>query len=134
MINSSRRLTNFHYAIRNIASAAEQLEAQGRRITYLNIGDPQAFGFRPPGHIIEPVYRALREGFTGYSHSAGLQDARDAIAHYATNLGAPTAPQDVLVTAGASEAADLVLSALLNLGDEVLLPAPGYPIYPALLS
>src|SRR5512138_1186664 len=134
MIDASRRLANFQYAIRNVVSAAERLEREGHTVTYLNIGDPQAFGFRPPEHIVEPVCRALRGGFTGYSHSAGLFEARDAIARYATNLGSPTTTTDVILTAGASEAADLVLSALLNIGDEVLLPVPGYPIYPAILS
>ncbi len=134
MISPASRLANFQYAIRHVVDAAERLESEGRSVTYLNIGDPQAFGFRPPEYIVEPVCRALRDGFTGYSNSAGLYEAREAIADYATGLGVPTTRSDVLVTAGASEAADLTLSALLNLGEEVLLPAPGYPIYPALLS
>jgi len=53
MIHASERAVNFHYAIRHIVKAAETLEKQGRKITYLNIGDPQAFGFRPPPEIIE---------------------------------------------------------------------------------
>ena len=130
----ARRLANFQYAIRNVVSAAERLERAGRKITYLNIGDPQVYGFRPPPHVIEATARALHERFTGYSHSAGLYEARASIANYATELGAPTLPTDVFLTAGASEAADLLLSALVNEGDEVLLPAPGYPIYPAILT
>jgi aspartate/methionine/tyrosine aminotransferase len=134
MIAPSNRTANFHYAIRNLISAAEAQERTGRRIIYLNIGDPQAYGFRPPAHIVEAVARALRDSFTGYAHSAGLRDARAAVAAYATALGAPTEPENVLMTAGASEAADLVLTALVNEGDEVLLPAPGYPLYPAILN
>jgi alanine-synthesizing transaminase len=134
MINPSHRTANFQYAIRNIVSAAEALERQGRQVTYLNIGDPQVFGFRPPQHIVEVVQRALKDKFTGYAHSTGLLEARKSIATYATALGALTSPQDVVVTAGASEAADLVLTALLNEGDEALLPAPGYPIYPAIMA
>jgi aspartate/methionine/tyrosine aminotransferase len=134
MITPSRRTANFHYAIRNLASAAEVLERDGRRVIYLNIGDPQAYGFRPPAHVLEAVTRALRDDFTGYSHSAGLLEAREAVAAYATGLGAPTGPNQVLMTSGASEAADLVLTALVEEGDEVLLPAPGYPIYPAILN
>jgi alanine-synthesizing transaminase len=83
---------------------------------------------------VEAVARALKESFTGYAHSAGLRVARTAIADYATALGAPTTSEQVLITSGASEAADLVLTALVNEGDEVLLPAPGYPIYPAILN
>jgi alanine-synthesizing transaminase len=83
---------------------------------------------------VEAVTEALRNSFTGYAHSAGLPAARNAIATYATILGAPATPEQVLMTSGASEAADLVLTALVNDGDEVLLPAPGYPIYPAILN
>jgi alanine-synthesizing transaminase len=134
MIAPSSRTTNFHYAIRNLVSAAEAQERAGRPVVYLNIGDPQVYGFRPPAHIVEPVARALRDSFTGYTHSAGLREARGAVASYATALGAPTELEQVLITSGASEAADLVLTALVNEGDEVLLPAPGYPIYPAILN
>ena len=134
MIIPSERATNFHYAIRNVVQAAEAQERHGHKITYLNIGDPQAFGFRPPPDVIEAVERATREKFTGYSHSAGLREAREAIARYATALGAATSPDQTLITSGASEAADLVLTALVNPGDEVLLPAPSYPIYPAIIN
>ena len=134
MITPSLRTTNFSYAIRNIVQAAEVLERSGRSVTYLNIGDPQVFGFRPPPHVVEAVQRALSDSFTGYAHSAGLPEAREAVANYATELGADTRTDEVIITSGASEAADLVLTALVNPGDEVLLPAPGYPLYPAILS
>jgi aspartate/methionine/tyrosine aminotransferase len=134
MIIPSSRTARFHYAIRNIVSAAEVLERSGRQVTYLNIGDPQAFGFRPPGHVVEAVQRALKESFTGYAHSTGMPEARETVAAYATRLGASTTPDQVIITAGASEAADLILTALLNQGDEALIPAPGYPLYPAILS
>src|SRR5829696_10498952 len=128
MIHSSERAVNFHYAIRNVVNAAEILERQGREIIYLNIGDPQAFGFKPPSEIVEAIERAARDKFTGYSHSAGLRQAREAVAEYATALGTQTSPEDTLITSGSSEAAELLLTALVNPGDEVLLPAPGYPI------
>ena len=134
MIHPSERATNFQYAIRNVVRAAEALERRGRRVIYLNIGDPQSFGFRPPDFVIEAVNRAVSEKFTGYSHSSGLLEAREAIARYATGLGSPTETKDVIVTSGASEAADLTLTALVDPGDEVLLPAPGYPIYPAIVG
>jgi alanine-synthesizing transaminase len=134
MIHPSERATNFQYAIRNVVRAAEALERKGRRVIYLNIGDPQSFGFRPPDFVIEAVNRAVSDKFTGYSHSSGLLEAREAIARYATGLGSPTETKDVIVTSGASEAADLTLTALVDPGDEVLLPAPGYPIYPAIVG
>jgi alanine-synthesizing transaminase len=134
LIAASARTAQFHYAIRNIVGAAEERERRGGRVIYLNIGDPQAYGFRPPEHVTEAVVRALRERFTGYAHSSGLPEAREAVAAYACAAGAPTTPADVLITAGASEAADLLLTALVEPGDEVLLPAPGYPLYPAILN
>ena len=134
MIDPSRRTKDFHYAIRNIVQAAEALELSGRKVTYLNIGDPQAFGFRPPPHVIEAVQRAVADSFTGYAQSAGLPEARKAVANYASQFGAPTQDDEVILTSGASEAADLVLTALVNPGEEVLLPAPGYPLYPAILN
>jgi alanine-synthesizing transaminase len=134
MIHPSERATNFQYAIRNVVRAAEALERKGRRVIYLNIGDPQSFGFRPPDFVIDAVNRAVSEKFSGYSHSSGLLEAREAIARYATGLGSPTETKDVIVTSGASEAADLTLTALVDPGDEVLLPAPGYPIYPAIIG
>ena len=134
MIHSSERANNFVYAIRNVVNAAEVLERQGRQVIHLNIGDPQSFGFKPPPEVIEAIVKAAREQFTGYSHSAGLRQAREAIAQYATELGSETSPDDVLTTAGASEGAELLLTALLNPGDEVLLPAPCYPVYPAIIN
>ena len=134
MISPSIRSAQFQYAIRNIVTSAEALERAGRHIIYLNIGDPQVFGFRPPALIVDVVQRALKDNFTGYAHSTGLSEAKIAIANYASNLGAPTKPDDIIVTSGASEGADLVMTALLNEGDEVLLPAPGYPIYPAITA
>ena len=134
MIIPSRRTSNFHYAIRNVVDAAESLRRRGREVIYLNIGDPQAFGFRPPDHVVEVVQRALAHRFTGYAHSAGLKEARESVAAYSAALGAPTSPDNVIMTSGASEAADLVLTALVDTEDEVLMPAPGYPLYPAILS
>ena len=134
MTHAAHRIENYQYAIRHVARVAESLVRAGREVIYLNIGDPQAYGFRPPEHIVEAVARAVRDKFTGYSHSAGLPEAREAVAAYATDLGAPTKLDDVLITSGASEAADLLLTALLDENDEVLIPGPGYPIYPAILS
>lgn len=134
MITSAKRTANYSYAIRDIVAAAEVLERTGRTITRLNIGDPQAFGYRPPESLTRIVAQATNSKFTGYAHSAGLPEAREAVATYVTKLGSPTSADEVLITSGASEAADLVLSALLDPGDEVLLPSPGYPLYAAILS
>src|SRR5882672_9028242 len=134
MIEAAEKIKNYHYAIRHVARAAEAVARSGREVIYLNIGDPQVYGFKPPEHIVEAVNRALKDKFTGYSQSAGLLEAREAVAKYATDLGAPTQPDEVLLTSGASEAADILLTAMLDGNDEVLVPGPGYPIYPAIIS
>ncbi len=134
MLFPSGRASQFRYAIRNIVGAAEVRERAGLDVIYLNIGDPQVFGFRPPPHLVETVAQAVRDRFTGYAHSSGLPEAREAVAAYATTLGAATRIEDVLITSGASEAADLILTALISEGDEVLLPSPGYPLYSAILN
>jgi alanine-synthesizing transaminase len=69
MIRPADRIANYHYAIRDIVAAATALEQQGKEIYHLNIGDPQAFGFRPPANLVETVSAALRDRFTGYAHS-----------------------------------------------------------------
>ena len=132
-IAPSHRTANFRYAIRNVVAAADALKRSGREVISLNIGDPQAFGFRPPAYVTEPVVKALRDGFTGYASSAGLYEAREAVCEYALATGLETTVEEVVMTSGASEGADLVLTALLDPGDEVLLPAPGYPLYDAIM-
>ena len=128
------RVNRFSYAIRNIVAAAKGVEAQGRTVRYLNIGDPVAFGFKTPGHLIEAATRAMREGHNGYLPSAGIATAREAVADDYTARGVPTSPDRVLLTTGTSEGIDLVLSALVNEGDEVLVPSPTYPLYTAVLA
>jgi alanine-synthesizing transaminase len=126
------RTKNYKYAIRNIVVEAKKIEAQGKKVTYLNIGDPALYGFQPPPELIEANIKAMRDGFAGYSPSAGIADARNAIAADANARGIVTTPDDVIFTYGASEAADLVFTSILEPGDEVLVPAPGYPLYTAI--
>ncbi len=128
------RTKNYKYAIRNIVVEAQKIEAQGKKVTYLNIGDPSLYGFQPPEELIEANIKAIRDGYCGYSPSAGILEARTAVADDANRRGIQTTPDDVIFTYGASEAADLVLTALLDAGDEVLVPAPGYPLYTAIAT
>jgi aspartate/methionine/tyrosine aminotransferase len=130
----SARISNFSYAIRNIAVEAQKVEAAGVRVRYLNVGNPPAFGFQPPAHMIEAVERALRNGENGYGPSPGILPAREAIAAEYSSRGFPVSPDRVLVTAGTSEAIDLALSALVDDSGEVLVPLPTYPLYTAVLA
>ena len=128
------RVNRFSYAIRNIVAEAQAVEARGIRVRYLNIGDPVAFGFHTPAHMIEAAERAMRDGQNGYLPSAGILPAREAVATDYTAKGIPTGPDRVLITTGTSEAIDLVLNALVDEGDEVLVPLPTYPLYTAVIA
>jgi alanine-synthesizing transaminase len=128
------RVNRFSYAIRNIVAEAKAVEARGTAVRYLNIGDPVAFGFSTPAHLVEAASRAMREGHNGYLASAGILEAREAVAADYTARGVATTPDRVLITAGTSEGIELTLSALVDSGDEVLVPSPTYPLYTAVLA
>ena len=128
------RVGGFVYAIRNIVAEARKVEATGRKVHYLNIGDPIAFGFRTPPHLVEAVERALRDGHNGYAPSVGILPAREAVADECTRRGMPVSPDRVVITAGTSEGIELALTALAQAGDEVLIPVPTYPLYTAVLA
>jgi alanine-synthesizing transaminase len=128
------RIGGFVYAIRNIVAEARKVEASGRKVRYLNIGDPITFGFRTPPHLIEAVERALRDGHNGYAPSVGIAPAREAVAAECTRRGMPLDPDRVVITAGTSEGIELALTALAGPGDEVLVPVPTYPLYTAVLA
>jgi aspartate/methionine/tyrosine aminotransferase len=128
------RVDRFSYAIRNIVAEARTVEAAGMRVRYLNIGDPVAFGFQPPPHLIEAAQRAVRDGHNGYLPSPGILEAREAVAADYSAHGVEVDADRVLITTGTSEAIDLALNALVDEGDEVLVPTPTYPLYTAVLA
>src|ERR1043166_4697892 len=130
----SARISGFSYAIRNIVVEARKVEAAGRKVRYLNIGDPITFGFKTPPHMIEAVERAMRDGENGYQASAGILPAREAVAGELSRRGMPVTADRVLITAGTSEGIELALTALAENGDEVLVPSPTYPLYTAVLA
>jgi alanine-synthesizing transaminase len=128
------RIAGFVYAIRNIVAEARKVEAAGRKVRYLNIGDPIAFGFRTPPHMIEAVEKAMRDGDNGYAPSVGILPAREAVASECAGRGMPVSPDRVVITSGTSEGIELALTALAGPGDEVLIPVPTYPLYTAVLA
>ena len=132
-ISAATRLDNVRYAIRDLAVLAEQVTQQGHRVLPLNIGDPLKFDFQTPAHMIEAVSKAMRDGKNGYAPSAGIKEALDAIRRQAEGKGIPNI-QDIFITSGVSEAVDVCLAALLNPGENVLTPAPDYPLYSAVLA
>ena len=132
-IACATRLDNVRYAIRDLACYADEVAKQGHKILPLNIGDPNIFDFQTPPHMIEAVYKAMREGKNGYAPSPGIKEALDAIRGEAACKGITTV-QDVFVTTGVSETVDVCLAALLNPGEDLLTPAPDYPLYSAILG
>jgi alanine-synthesizing transaminase len=128
------RIGGFVYAIRNIVTEAKKVEAAGRTVRYLNIGDPITFGFQTPPHLIDAVDSAIRAGQNGYAPSVGILAAREAVAADCGRRGMPISPERVIITSGTSEGIELALTALAEAGDEVLVPVPTYPLYTAVLA
>lgn len=131
-ITQSSKLAGVRYDVRGpILQEAERLERAGERILRLNIGNPAPFGFEAPPEIVEAVQRALPNA-QGYSDSRGIASAREAVAAHYSALGvADVDATDVLIGNGVSELISLVLQALVSPGDEILVPAPDYPLWTA---
>lgn len=133
-IRTSRRVAEVTYAVRDVVTLAQQAEAAGKKIIGLNIGDPCQFDFRTPEPVIEAIVKALRDNKTSYSASEGIPEAREAIRRDAVERKGIRNVQHVIVGHGASEPIELLLTALLDPGEAVLLPRPGYPLYSAVLA
>ena len=127
-----QRLSEVRYEIRGeLARRAGELEAQGRKLIKLNIGNPGSFGFRAPAHLQHAIADDM-DRTDPYTHQQGLPAAREAIAAAYARRGMPDAHADrVFVGNGVSELIDMALRALLNPGDEVLVPSPDYPLWSA---
>lgn len=128
----AQRLREVRYEIRGeLSRRAHQIEAEGRPVVRLNIGNPGLFGFETPAHLRAAVAAGLPDS-EAYCHQQGLTEAREAIAEQQIERGAPGAhPDRIFVGNGVSELIDIALRALLDPGDEVLLPAPDYPLWSA---
>ncbi len=132
-ILAAARLEHVHYAIRDLAVLAEELVRQGKVILPLNIGDPVAFDFQTPPHLVEAAAKAMRDGHNGYAPSLGVREALEAIRAEAERKGIRNI-QSVFVTEGVSEAVDICMTALLEPRENVLTPLPDYPLYDAVLA
>ena len=128
----SSKLDNVLYDVRGpVVEEADRMVAQGIDVLKLNIGNPAPFGFNAPLEVIEDMAANLRES-QGYSNSKGIWAARKAIMQYAQTRDIPNVTMDDVYTGnGASELINLCMSALLDNGDEILIPAPDYPLWTA---
>ncbi len=114
-----------------VLAKAKALEAQGRSIIHLEIGEPD---FPTPEHIVEAGCQALRDGYTHYTPAPGIPELREAIAADATaRRGVEFSPEDVVVTPGGKPIMFYALLALVDEGDEVIYPNPGFPIYESMI-
>ncbi|MGH6646178.1 pyridoxal phosphate-dependent aminotransferase [Aquabacterium sp.] len=134
-ITKSSKLASVCYDIRGpVLEKARQMEEDGHKIIKLNIGNLAVFGLEPPDEIVQDMIRNLSSA-AGYTDSKGLFAPRKAIVHYCQEKGIQgVTVDDVYLGNGASELIVMSLNALLNDGDEVLLPAPDYPLYTAAVS
>src|SRR5690554_3965652 len=135
LIRKSDKLADVCYDIRGpVLARAKQMEDEGQRIIKLNIGNLAPFGFEVPEEIVVDVIHNLREA-SGYSDSKGLFAARKAVMHYTQQKQiAGVGIEDIYIGVGASELIVMAMQALLNNGDEVLVPAPDYPLWTAAVS
>ncbi len=126
------RLREVRYEIRgDLARRASELESHGHTLIKLNIGNPGAFGFRAPEHLQRAIADHIH-GTDPYTHQQGLPQAREALAAHYRARGTPhVSAERIFIGNGVSELIDIALRALLNLGDEVLLPSPDYPLWSA---
>lgn len=132
-IRPAERTRDIRYAVRDVLALADEVARTGTPMLYLNIGDPNLFGFRTPGHVIDATVAAMRANRNGYAPSSGIPEALTAIRARSAATGIRSIVH-AFVTSGASEAIELALAALADPGDNVLTPAPGYPLYTAVLA
>lgn len=133
--SKSSKLDNVLYDVRGpVVDEAARMEEQGMQVLKLNIGNPAPFGFRAPEEIVTDIRSAIADS-EGYSESRGLVSARKAIMQYAQIKEIPNVDmKDIYTGNGASELIQLALNALLNSGDEVLVPSPDYPLWTACVN
>lgn len=131
-ISKSGKLANVAYDIRGpVLDKARQMEEEGQKIIKLNIGNVAAFGLEPPDEIVQDMIRNLPHA-AGYTDSKGLFAPRKAVVHYMQEKGvAGVTVDDIYLGNGASELIQMSFNALLNDGDELLIPAPDFPLYTA---
>jgi alanine-synthesizing transaminase len=131
----SNKLANVAYDIRGpVLDKARQMQEEGHKIIQLNIGNVAAFGLMPPDEIVQDMIRNLPDA-AGYTDSKGLFAPRKAVVHYTQEKGIKgVTVDDVYLGNGASELIQMAISALVNDGDEILIPAPDFPLYTAVVG
>ena len=128
----TERVSTIKYAIRDVTEFAKKIEKTGKKITYLNIGDPVKFDFDTPRHIKLALFEAVKAGENWYGPSEGLLELREAICKKEKRVNnIDISPENVIVTTGVSEGIFMIMAAIIDRGDEILVPGPTYPPYAA---
>ncbi len=126
----TERVATIEYAIRDVIDSAKKLEKRGKKIAYLNIGDPVKFDFDTPEHIKQALFDAVKAGENWYGPSEGFLELRKAICNKEKRVNdIDISPEEVIVTTGVSEGIFMIMAAIINKGDEILVPGPTYPPY-----
>ena len=126
----SNRTKNIEYAIRDVIGFAKNLEKQGKKIQYLNIGDPVKYDFDTPQYVKQALFDAVNSGKNWYASSEGETDLKEAISEKEKKINnVDIRPENIVVTQGLSEAIQMLTAAIVEKDDEILIPGPTYPPY-----
>jgi tyrosine/nicotianamine family aminotransferase len=126
----TERVKGIEYAIRDVLVTAKEVEKRGKKILYFNIGDPVAYGFDTPDFVKKALFEATSKHYNGYADTQGVLTLREAICEREKRVnGTEYDPNDIMVTSGTAEGINFLVGALVEQGDEVLLPGPTYPQY-----
>lgn len=129
-VKVTKRASNIEYAIRDVIVHTQELIKNGKKIYYLNIGDPAAFDFKTPQYVKDALCKAIDEDKNYYSVSEGRPELREAIVRKEKRVNnVDITSNNVIITEGISEGIEMVLAALVEKGDEILFPGPTYPPY-----
>jgi aspartate aminotransferase len=133
MLNIAERMSHLGTeSAFEVFARAKALEAQGKSIIHLEIGQPD---FQTPMHVCEAAFRAMKDGYTGYAPASGLLEFREVIAdHISKTRNIAVHPDEVVVTPGAKPIIFFTILALVNAGDEVIYPDPGFPVYESVIN
>jgi len=129
-IKVAERANSIEYAIRDVMDNVGYATKNGKKIFRLNIGDPVAFDFPTPDHIKNALIDAINSDKNYYSESEGIPELKQAIIEKEKKVNSVSIPQgNVVITSGVSEGIQMVMSSLIEQGDEILIPGPAYPPY-----
>lgn len=131
-MKASARLNKVTYAIRDVVIAAREVEATGRKVLKLNIGDPNAYDFDTPQYVKQALFDSVNAGKNGYCDSQGDLSLRRAIVAQNKLRGFDSSEQKIIVSSGLSEGLNLLYGAAMERGENIVMPSPVYPIYEAL--